>query len=259
MKRDVPVNGKFDIDAFADILLLAKNNKTLRDFSKDCGLSEGYLSRYIHKKTLTPPSVKTLTYIAGATTNPYVTLDKLLAISGYKYGEELEKSKNYKEFNIIQSTIDGLIKNATASLGYWPSAEREDYQDYIDYPMVRGTEYFDYSASDLIERKDPKFWGFNYVSLKNNSIFSLDTQIAALFGNIVTINLPKNGKYSFVTYDSITYKALTQTEPVLLPIYVSVIFVDITKGKISKEKYLKTGIPEPSKEFKKRINLIGTT
>lgn len=259
MKRDVPVNGKFDIDAFAEILQLAKNNKTLRDFSKDCGLSEGYLSRYLHKKTLTPPSIKTLTYIANATTNPYVTLEKLLSVSGYEYEKDaLNKSKKYYDYNEITYIIDNLIIEGTGRLGFLPATEREDYQDYIDYPMVHGIEYFDYCSSNMSSsQKEPNFWAFNYVCLKNNSNFSLESQVANLYGNLVKINFPEKGKYSFVTHDNLTYDTLLHTSPVLLPIYISVILIDVEKQKISKETYLRTRIEEPSKEFKKRISLTG--
>lgn len=88
MRRTEFTDFPFDKEAFKEMLIKARGERTQREFSKDCALSYAYLNKYANGKMEDPPTIGTIKKIAVATRA--VSYEELLTAAGYD-------AKKYKE------------------------------------------------------------------------------------------------------------------------------------------------------------------
>lgn len=67
MRRTEFTDFPFDKEAFKEMLIKARGERTQREFSKDCALSYAYLNKYANGKMEDPPTIGTIKKIAVAT------------------------------------------------------------------------------------------------------------------------------------------------------------------------------------------------
>lgn len=84
MKNPYSLEHPFDPEKFASLLRKAIGTQTQTAFSKQCGISNSYLSKYINKQLDRPPVPNTILKIASIANND-VTAMELLDAAGYKF------------------------------------------------------------------------------------------------------------------------------------------------------------------------------
>ncbi|MGD0621446.1 MAG: hypothetical protein ABSA82_03135 [Thermacetogeniaceae bacterium] len=73
---------KFNKELFADLLQIAKGERSINRFGSEVDVDPGYISRLLRRQVETPPGATVLTKIAGNAAND-VTIEQLLGAAGY--------------------------------------------------------------------------------------------------------------------------------------------------------------------------------
>ena len=83
----------FDKQSFADLLALAKGERSINRYGTDCGVDPGYLSRLLRTMIDTAPSAMVIKKLANLAANG-VTVQDLLFAAGYIDSPSSSSSEN---------------------------------------------------------------------------------------------------------------------------------------------------------------------
>ena len=215
MRRTEFTDFPFDKEAFKEMLIKARGERTQTEFSKDCALSYAYLNKYANGKMEDPPTIGTIKKIAVATRA--VSYEELLTAAGYD-------AKKYKEDRPVRAARKDLfhpVMLGIANSNFGWRIESSGYQDQEPFEII-------------VEREDVKKWFFVPVTKKD--ITKEEIQ------NILLSN-PKfvsGSKVSFVTDDEEIYESIKEYDFPLLSIYLSV--VKVIGQEIEQETSMKTSL-----------------
>lgn len=93
-------NSAYDKKRLAELCRMAMGNRSILQFSKDCGLSQSFLSRVLNQKLTSRPSRRSLMKLTDPDANPNnVTHRDVMAAAGYELTESLPESEP-----IVEST-----------------------------------------------------------------------------------------------------------------------------------------------------------
>lgn len=240
MRRSVDPDFDFDKKKYAEVLRRAIGDRSIATFSKDVGISTGYVSRYLNLKCDVTPTIATIKKIANAT--KMVTYAELLEAAGYDSEKYLEFEEDDREL-FGESKPAGFMSFFTS---VFTAVTRADFNWKFSSVANEGKEPF----SLQIEGAPFDVWYFVPV---NKEDISKEDIMTALSGTEFAI-APGN-KISFMTSSKRIFDALKKMEFGLLSVYISTIFVDSEKGNIKNEEYLKTAT-EMNNEDKERYSII---
>lgn len=215
MRRTEFTDFPFDKEAFKEMLIKARGERTQTEFSKDCALSYAYLNKYANGKMEDPPTIGTIKKIAVATRA--VSYEELLTAAGYD-------AKKYKEDRPVRAVRKDLFHPVVlgiANSDFGWRIESSGYQDQEPFEII-------------VEREDVKKWFFVPVTKKD--ITKEEIQ------NILLSN-PKfvsGSKVSFVTDDEEIYESIKEYDFPLLSIYLSA--VKVIGQEIEQETSMKTSL-----------------
>ena len=136
---------KFNNKKLSNLLKLALDNKTQKEFAKELGISHEYLNRTINMKYTNPPSRDLLKKISE---NSNVSEKDLLKACGYlndKEGLDLkEEDLLFELINIIKDNTSNIKNNLTVFERVEDLIERLLYNFYFDLK---------YDIIDIVEKK----------------------------------------------------------------------------------------------------------
>lgn len=240
MRRSVNPDFDFDKEKYAEVLRRAIGDRSIATFSKDVGISTGYVSRYLNLKCDVTPTIATIKKIANAT--KMVNYAELLEAAGYDSEKYLVYEEDDKEL-FGEGNPSGFMSYFTS---VFSAVTKADFNWKFSSVANEGKEPF----SLQIEGAPFGMWYFVPV---NKAEITKEDIITALSGAELAI-APGN-KVSFMTSSSRIFKTLKEMEFGLISLYISVIFVDSEKGIIKGEEYLSTAI-EISKEDKAIYSIL---
>ena len=95
----------YDRERLAELSKLAIGGRSLKEFSKLSGLSEGFLSRLTTGKLKSPPTKRSISKLISEKTNPQngVTISELMKAAGYPFyvGEKIIENKKNEVPDIV--------------------------------------------------------------------------------------------------------------------------------------------------------------
>lgn len=240
MRRSVDPDFDFEKEKYAEVLRRAIGDRSISMFSKDVGISAGYVSRYLNLKCDVTPTIATIKKIANAT--KMVSYAELLEAAGYD-------SEKYLELEADDRELFGEDM-PSGSMSYFASVfsavTRADFNWKFSSVANNGKEPF----SVQIEGAPFDVWYFipvNKADIKKEDI------VTALSGTELAI-APGN-KVSFMTASKSIFDALKEMEFGLLSLHISILFMGSQNGSIKSEEYLKTAT-EISQEDKEKYSII---
>lgn len=239
MRRSVNPDFDFDKEKYAEVLRRAIGDRSIAMFSKDVGISTGYVSRYLNLKCDVTPTIVTIKKIANAT--KMVTYAELLEAAGYDSEKYLEFEEDDRDL-FGESKPVGFMSFFTS---VFTAVTRADFNWKFSSVANEGKEPF----SLQIEGAPFDVWYFVPV---NKEDITKEDIMTALSGTELAIE-PGN-KVSFMTSSKRIFDTLMQMEFGILSLYMSVILVDAEKGNIRLEECLKTAT-EMTKEDKERYSI----
>lgn len=240
MRRSVDPDFDFDKEKYAEVLRRAIGDRSIATFSKDVGISTGYVSRYLNLKCDVTPTIATLKKIANAT--KMVTYAELLEVAGYDSTKYLEFEEDDKEL-FGETKPVGVMSFFTS---VFSAVTRADFNWKFTSVASNGKEPFS------LEIDGAPFGVWYFIPVYKKDITKEDI-MTALSGTELAI-APGN-KVSFMTSSKGIFDALKEMEFSLLSLYISITFVDATSGDIQEEKYLKTAM-ETSEEEKEKYSIL---
>ena len=215
MRRKELTDYPFDKEAFRDVIIRARGDRSQADFCEECGLSYAYMNRYANAKNDDAPTLSTIKKIAIATKT--VTYEELLSAAGYDAG----KYKNDRPMGAARKDFIHPVFIGIANSPYDWRIESKGYENNEPFEII-------------IERSDVDKWFF--VPVTKADITKDEIQ------NFL-MNQPKftpGSKVSFVTDNEDIFESLKAIELPLLSLCISVIMVNGLE--ITDEVSIKTSI-----------------
>lgn len=237
MSRPTPLDHEFDKEKFAELLKIARGNRTQADFANIIPMSPTYLSAFaqLHYDR---PLMPNLLYRIAEASEGRVTFEELLETAGYdsqKYKDKKfepiaikpEYLEEFKKFNIMgrSNSLRTAIHSALAQSGILFKKQSMEPMGtnlaFTIYEQPFNNWYF-------------IFLGNQDANYKNNpnTLFSYGFQ----FLKAASVN----DKVSFVTEMESDYQEVISQSLPTLKLYVSAILVDIEEYAIIKETYVPT-------------------
>ena len=215
MRRKELTDYPFNKEAFREVIIRARGDRSQADFCEECGLSYAYMNRYANAKNEDAPTLSTIKKIAVATKT--VTYEELLNAAGY----DAEKYKDDRPVGVARKDFIHPVFIGIANSPYDWRIESKGYENNEPFEII-------------IERSDVNKWFF--VPVTKADITKDEIQ------NII-MNQPKftpGSKVSFVTDNADIFERLKAIELPLLSLCISVIRVIGTE--ILDEVSIKTSI-----------------
>ncbi|MEW9082385.1 helix-turn-helix domain-containing protein, partial [Caldanaerobacter subterraneus] len=118
--------GNFDKKKFAELLALAKGNRSINQYALQCGVSSAHISRLLRGLIDTPPNPETIKKFASKAHNG-VTYEELMEAAGHiDSSSQLTEQNQFYEFSQRLRQLreeKGLLQKDVAKiLGITPSA-----------------------------------------------------------------------------------------------------------------------------------------
>ena len=240
MRRSVDPDFDFDKEKYAEVLRRAIGDRSIATFSKDVGISTGYVSRYLNLKCEVTPTIATIKKIANATKT--VNYAELLEAAGYDSEKYLEYEEDDKEL-FGEGSSSGFMSYFTS---VFSAVTRADFNWKFSSVVNEGKEPF----SLQIEGAPFGIWYFVPV---NRADITKEDIMTALSGTELAI-APGN-KVSFMTSSKQIFDKLREMEFGILSLYISLLFVDSKNGTIKDEVYLRTAT-DITQEDKEKYSII---
>lgn len=215
MRRKQLIDFPFDKEAFKEILIKARGERSQAEFSKDCLLSYAYLNKYSNGKMEDAPTIGTIKKIAAATKT--VTFAELLSAAGY----DAKKYESERPIRAARKDLFYPVMIGIANSSFDWRIESQGYKEKEPFEV-------------MVERDDVKKWFFVPVTKKNITKEEIANEL---------LENPKfvlGSKISFLTDDTEIYNKLKEIEFPLLSIYLSA--VKICGQEIEEEVNLKTSL-----------------
>jgi transcriptional regulator with XRE-family HTH domain len=239
MRRSVDPDYDFEKEKYAEVLRRAIGDRSISMFSKDVGISAGYVSRYLNLKCDVTPTIATIKKIANAT--KMVTYAELLEAAGYDSEKYLEFEEGDREL-FGEDKPSGFMSFFTS---VFSAVTRADFNWKFSSVANNGKEPF----SVQIDGAPFDVWYFIPV---NKADITKEDIMTALSGTELAI-APGN-KVSFMTSSKSIFSRLKEMDFCILSLFLSVLLVDAENGNISEEIYLKTA-SEIKEEDKKKYSI----
>lgn len=244
MSRAVQPDFEFDKTRLSDLLKEAKGNLSLNLYATKCGISVGYLCKYMSKKFDNPPTPTTLKKISAFTEQNGVTFEDLLTASGYIPEKYLDTpyvaSKRLQLEKLVIATITLALSKKPFKWSVSPIVDKLDNQLY-DLDIAINDDnithwLFSFRPPVIYMNSRPKFYRKSANS--NNDV----QNIFNYFGNLMAHRYQENTKLSFVTTSEEVYNQFRDFKPHMLNMYISIILVDLEKMEILEESYLDSAL-----------------
>ncbi len=233
MRRKELTDYPFNKEAFREVIIRARGDRSQADFCEECGLSYAYMNRYANAKNEDAPTLSTIKKIAVATNT--VTYEDLLTAAGYD-------AEKYKDDKPVGSGRKDLLYPVFIGIA------NSDYDWRIESKGYNNNEPFEI----IIERSDINKWFF--VPVTRVGISKEEIQNILMEQPSFTLG----SKISFVTDNEEIYNRLKAIEFPLLAVSLSVIRVIGTE--IIEEMSLKTGFStDISIKFEDKIRPFNIT
>ena len=241
MRRSVDPDYEFKKEKYAEVLRRAIGDRSIATFSKDVGISTGYVSRYLNLKCDVTPTITTIRKIANAT--KMVTYAELLEAAGYDSEKYLEFEEDDKEL-FDEGNPSGFMSYFTS---VFSAVTRADFNWMFSSVASNGKEPF----SLQIDGAPFGIWYFIPV----NKVDVSKADIMEVLSGKDDFIVEQNSKISFMTASKIIYEELMKMEFGIFSVHISVIFVNPESGNIIEENYLNTAI-RLTKEEKEKYSII---
>lgn len=215
MRRTELTDFPFDKEAFKEVIIRARGERSQAEFCKDCLLSYAYLNKYANGKMADAPTLGTIKKIAVATKT--VSYEELLTAAGYD-------AKKYEADRPVRAARKDLFHPIILGIA------NSDFDWKIESSGYKDKEPFEI----LVEREDVKKWFFVPVLKKDITKEEITSEL---------LSNPKfvpGSKISFITDDAEIYGKLKKIEFPLLSIYLSA--VKISGQEIEEETNIKTSL-----------------
>ena len=237
MSKAVSTDHAFDLEKYTELLIKAQGGRSQTEFASDCGVSVAYMCKYLNKRFDKAPTPTTIKKIAASAANA-VSLSELLNAAGYDASKYTSTEQNISSINHDNKKLAlATITNCLASCRFkWVATGKQ-------------SSFFDFSI-DVIDGAISS-WNFIFLDNTVSAIPSTPFQnrMESYYGKLVTTNINKNTKFSFVTTDSDLFHLLQHIPPYFLNAYVSVILIDISRMEIIDEKFLDSALSLEQKPF----------
>lgn len=236
MRRSINPDYEFNKEKYADVLRRAIEDRSIAAFSKEVGVSNGYVSRYLNLKCDTTPTILTIKKIAKVT--KMVSYSELLEAAGYdssKYIEDMQELEvSEEELKETPMSYFSLI---------FASVARADFQWTFSSESSYGSEPFSLKIEDAPFEK----WYFIPVTKTNIAIEDILNSLSS----IEALEEVPHAKITFVSASPNTCDKIKAMKLGFVSLYISVMQVDTKKGTIVEETYLNTTakISEEDKEM----------
>ncbi len=244
MSRAVTLDHKFDKKEFARLLAEAKGSRTQADFAHDCSISLSHLSRYINEKKEAPPTPATICQIAQAAQNG-VTSDALLTAAGYdpkKHSVSRDRGRQDVELEKKANLIFSIVSNLTTCDFTWKTIPAKN----LVIKNNIGQTSFDFGITIKDDDELLSEWYFTCRELPGGDDWNL-LYTQAVYGVYAMFSLKPKTKISIVVASEEEAAFIKSCPPLLYPVYVSVIWVDLDHAQIIEETYLQSALDVPER------------
>ena len=219
----------FDQTTFSELLKRAIGSRMQKDFAAMIGITPAHLSRILHHRFDTPPSVETLRKIATNAENG-VTYHDLLKVCGY-----ISENEATGEISLpIEATPSNKFVKATILT----ALESHNFTWEIT------TETVDSISCDLavrINNEDRFLWYFKFLSQKSEEL--IRKQFSSNYLSLLFQNFKTTDKLSLVTCSRKEYEIYTTSLPVNLNMNLSIILINESQLDIQEERLLARALP----------------
>lgn len=234
MSRAVIPDFAFDKNKFSELLIKAQGRLSLKDFASECGVSVAYMCKYMNCKFEKAPTPNTIKKIAAYTEKHDSSLEDLLSAAGYsvaKYDSpDSAQNRAIKFAKFGYATIAAALAKKAFK---WSAIQSED-DSFLEFAINVNDDNINKWTFDLEYKIDD-------IQYSDHS----KDYLLMYYGMLVTQSCTPKDKISFVTYSEAQYNEIKSVDPHKLPLYVSVILINIDDMTIVKEEYLKSYIPVP--------------
>lgn len=234
-----------DKELFAQLLMLAKGNLTMKDFADKCGVNPSTFTRIIQMSNKGSSSPELIQAIAkNAEKSSKVTLEKLAAANGYKVKKDIglkidaltegpQRAERLVRDVITQELINRNKEVRMGSIRYPFTKNLELRPDALIMTDAFGKEKQVWFLEALVikrEGRDDKHVIYN----ARHRAFDKISRFVFVSMNKVELFRPE--RYSLVVFDEDIYKAIVEEfEDTVVPTDISIILIDPLNSVVSAE------------------------
>ncbi len=214
----------FDKTTFADLLKRSVGSRTQKEFAALTGISSAHLSRLLHQKFDSPPSIDTLQRLAAHAQNGVTYWDLLNACGymdvkkeGYPWIAPSADAQSHPQDRYLAATILTALQTLPIPWVQEPVENRR------------------YHLAIALQNPLPSHWYFQFL---DDAAAQMPRFLSAQYAALLFQPLRPEDKYSFVTCHKEVYTLYRIHRPTNLNVNLSIVWADIEQLQVQAEDWI---------------------
>jgi len=222
------MKNNFNKEYFSRLLKRAIGSNTLREFSKNTGVSAGYLSRFTACSIENPPSPEVIKKISSKSEGRVVYRD-LMEAAGY-----IEENKDNNQYYSNRYFLDKITK-INSKIRH---VIIEYLQENNETLLIKKIESFSYSPELLIELPNGNYDRWFVKTKAFDQEGPAVTKLYEDYGKAAYLDLKENDLFLLATNSSFYFHESKRNPPKSLRANYMIMLVDLEKEKIIQQEII---------------------